>query len=259
VTDAVSRAVADLCAGNPLLLEQVAVSLRQHGQAGALVREGRSLGAEGIVLTRFAGLPEDALRVAWPRRPACWARDFVPRWSEVAGLGERQAQAALEALYGSGLVHAETVTAAGFVHPLFGQSLYHALAVPVRARLHAWTFTVLCTRGLKAEAVEHAIRADLIGDQDAIQVVERAGQTAMAHGATGTAVEHLRAAIRLAGDRPNSALLSVLGEALVIGGRPAEAIEVYEQLRTQADLDPFDRVQAVRMLGRALYTTGALD
>lgn len=178
---------------------------------------------------------------------------------EVAGLGEQQAEAALEALCGSGLVRAETGTTAGFVHPLFGQSLYGDLAAPVRARLHARAFIVLCAHGLEAEAVEHAIRADLVGDQAAITVLERAGRAAMATGAPGTAVEHLQAAVRLAGDRASPALRLALGEALVIGGRPAEAIDVYERLRTQAGLDPVDRVQTLRMLCRALFVTAEHD
>ncbi|MGH3839139.1 MAG: hypothetical protein ACRDSF_26090 [Pseudonocardiaceae bacterium] len=78
--------------------------------------------------------------------------------TEVAGLGELQAEAALEALCGSGLVRGNTATTAGFVHPSLCQSLYHDAAAPVRARLHARAFTVLCAHGLEAEAVEHAAR-----------------------------------------------------------------------------------------------------
>jgi predicted Zn-dependent protease len=112
---------------------------------------------------------------------------------------------------------------------------------------------------LEAEAVEHALRADLIGDQAAIAVVERAGGAAMAAGALGTAAEHLRAAVRLAGDRAAPALALALGEALVVGGRPAEAIAVYERLRIRDDLDTTDRVQTLRMLGRAVFLTAGQD
>ncbi len=258
VTEAVSRAAAGLCAGNPLLLEQVAASMRQHGQSGALIGDGRALGAEGIVLTRFAGLPPAARRVA--RAASVLGTRFRPAVAtEVAGLDEPQAEAALDALCRSGLVRAETATTAGFVQPLLSQCLYHDVAAPVRARLHARAFAVLCGRGLEAEAAEHAIRADLIGDHAAIGVVERAGRAALAAGALGTAVEHLRAAVRLAGDRASPAVLLALGEALVVGGRSTEAIEVYERLRTQVDLDTADRVQTLRMLGRALFLTAGHD
>jgi tetratricopeptide (TPR) repeat protein len=171
----------------------------------------------------------------------------------------QEAEAALSALCGSGLVRAETDTTAGFVHPLFGQSLYHNMAAPVRAGLHARAFTVLCEHGAEAEAVAHAIRADLIGDQTAIAVVERAGRAALAAGALGTAVEHLRAAVRLAGDRAPPALSLALGESLVVGGSPAEAIPVYEQLRIRTDLDTTDRIQTLRMLGRAQFLTAGQD
>ncbi len=258
VPDAVSRAAAGMCAGNPMLLEQVAASLRQRGQADALIGAGTTVGAGGIVLTRFAGLPAEALDTA--RAASVLGTRFRPAVATaLAGVHGQQTEAALSALCRSGLVHAETATMAAFVHPVFGQSLYDDLAVPVRARLHGRAFTVLCEHGLEAEAVEHAIRADLVGDQAAISVVERAGRTAMAAGALGTAAEHLRAAVRLAGDQANPSLFLALGEALVVGGRPAEAIEVYERLRRRADLGTTDRVQTLRMLGRAQFLTAGQD
>ncbi|MGH3702446.1 MAG: AAA family ATPase [Pseudonocardiaceae bacterium] len=258
VAEAESHAMAALCAGNPLLLEQAAVSIDQQGRMGGPVGVGSAVGAEGIVLARFAGLPAGALRVA--NAASVLGTRFRPAVAaEVAGLDRQQAEAALSALCGSGLVRAETDMKAGFVHPLFGQSLYHDLAAPVRAGLHARAFAVLLDHGLEAEAVEQAIRADLIGDQAAIVVVERAGRAALAAGALGTAAEHLRAAVRLAGDRAAPALSLALGDALVVGGRPAEAIAVYEQLRIRADLDTTDRVQTLRMLGRAQFLTAGQD
>jgi DNA-binding CsgD family transcriptional regulator len=59
--------------------------------------------------------------------------------------------------------------------------------------------------------------------------------------------------------RASASLLLSLGDALLVGGRPAEAIEVYERLCHQADWEPADRVQALRMLGRALFVTAAHD
>jgi ATP/maltotriose-dependent transcriptional regulator MalT len=258
VAEAESRAMAALCAGNPLLLEQVVVSVGGQGRRGGLIGVSSAVGAEGIVLTRFAGLPAAALRAA--RAASVLGTRFRPALAtKVAELDERQAGAALEALCGSGLVRAATTMAAEFVHPLLSQSLYQDMAAPVRARLHTRAFTVFCEHGLEAEAVEHAIRGDLVGDQAAIMVVERAGRAALAVGALDTAAEHLRAAVRLAGSGASSALLLSLGEVLVVGGRPAEAIEVYERLCIQAGLDPVDRVQALRMLSRALFVTAAHD
>ncbi|MGH3603813.1 MAG: ATP-binding protein [Pseudonocardiaceae bacterium] len=259
VTHTVADGAAALCAGNPLLLEQVAAAVSAPGsQAGALMGAGAAVGAEGILLARFAGLPPEALGVA--RAASVLGTRFRPALAtEVAGLNERQAEAALSALCRSGLVRAETETTAAFVHPLFGQSLYHDLAAPVRVRQHARAFSVLCAHGLEAEAVEHAIRADLLGDPAAITVIERAGRAALTLGALGTAVEHLRAAARLAGDRASPALLFALGDALQVTGRPGKAIQVYERLRTQAELGPAERVQTLRMLGRALFATGAHD
>ena len=256
VTPTVADGAAALCAGNPLLLEQVAAAVSAPGsQAGALMGADAAIGAEGILLARFAGLPPEALRVA--RAASVLGTRFRPALAEVAGLDERQAEAALSALCRSGLVRADTDTTAAFVHPLFGQSLYHDLAAPVRVRQHARAFSVLCAHGLEAEAAEHAIRADLLGDPAAITVIERAGRAALATGALGTAVEHLRAAVRLAGDRASPALLLALGDGLQASGRHGKAIQVYERLRIRADLGPDERVQILRMLGRALFFTGA--
>jgi DNA-binding CsgD family transcriptional regulator len=257
VTETVADGAAALCAGNPLLLEQVAAAVSAPGsQVDAFLGAGAAIGAEGILLARFAGLPPEALAVA--RAASVLGTRFRPALAtEVAGLEERQAEAALSALCRSGLVRAETDTTAAFAHPLFGQSLYHDLAAPVRVRQHARAFSVLCAHGLEAEAVEHAIRADLLGDPAAITVIERAGRAALATGALGTAVEHLRAAVRLAGDRASPALLFALGDALQVSGRPGKAIQVYERLRAQVDLGPAERVHVLRMLGRALFATGA--
>jgi len=200
VTEDVARTAAALCGGNPLLVEQVAAALRQQGPAEDLIGISSMIGAQGIVLTRFAGLPPDALRVA--QAASVLGTRFRPSLAvKVAGLDQRRVERVLSALCRSGLVRAETEMTAGFVHPLFGQSLYHDLAAPVRAEMHARAFTALCEHGLQAEAVEHAIRADLVGDPVAIAVLERAGREAMATGAVGTAVKHFRAAARLAGDR----------------------------------------------------------
>jgi tetratricopeptide (TPR) repeat protein len=99
----------------------------------------------------------------------------------------------------------------------------------------------------------------LTGDQTAIAVLERAGRAALAAGALGSAAEHLQAAVRLAGDRAAPALCLALGEALLVGGRPTDAIAVYEQLRIHADLDTTERVQTLRMLGRAQFLTTGQD
>lgn len=51
-------------------------------------------------------------------------------------------------------------------------------------------------------------------------------------------------------DLASPALVLALGGALLVGGRPAEALDGYERLRTRADLDTTDRVRTLRMLGK---------
>ena len=74
-------------------------------------------------------------------------RIMVPPWErglrELRHPADRCPAAGAGGLCRSGLVRAETETTAAFVHPLFGQSLYHDLAAPVRVRQHA---RALCWR-----------------------------------------------------------------------------------------------------------------
>jgi ATP/maltotriose-dependent transcriptional regulator MalT len=255
VTEAMSRAAVTLCAGNPSLLDEVAMSISQQGKADGSI-DAKTVGVDGIALARFVGLPPGALRLA--QAASVLGTRFRPSLATaVADLGEQQAEMALVALCRSGLVRQDTETTATFVYPLLCQSLYHEMAAPLRARLHARAFSALTMRGLEVESVEHALRADLTGDPAAIMVLERAGRAALATGALAPAIENLQAAVRLAGDRAMPALQLVLGEALLIGGRPGEAIGVYEHLHKQAVTDPIDRVQTLRMWGRALFMTAA--
>jgi DNA-binding CsgD family transcriptional regulator len=258
VTETESRVAVALCGGNPLLLKEVATSISQRAQEDPLTWADTVTTADGVVLTRFAGLPPGALRVA--QAASVLGIRFRPALATaVAGLEEPQAETALAALCRSGLMRQETETTATFVYPLLCQSLYRDLAIPVRTRLHTRAFTELTTRGFDTEAVKHALRADLAGDPAAITALERAGRTALGTGALATAAECLQAAVRLAGDGVSPALLLTLGEALFAGSRFGEAINVYEQLHTRHELGTTDKVQVLRMWGRALFATAAHD
>jgi AAA ATPase domain len=64
VTETESRVAVALCGGNPLLLKEVATSISQRAQEDSLTWADTVTTADGVVLTRFAGLPPGALRVA---------------------------------------------------------------------------------------------------------------------------------------------------------------------------------------------------
>jgi DNA-binding CsgD family transcriptional regulator len=260
VDDRLANTAWQISAGNPLLLEQLAQAVGREEQLPAFDDGRAAVSTEGLLLTRFAGLPPAGLRAA--RAASVLGIRFRPELATViAGLDEREAELALDALCRSGLV---TPTGAsvghatvGFVHPLFRQALYDDLPPPVRARLHARAFATLCARGMDSEAAEHALRADLTGDPDAVAVLERVGRAALGAGALATAAEYLQAAVRLAGDRADPDLLLVLGEALLTGGRTGEAVTVYERLLARPEALITERGVALRMLGRAQFALGA--
>jgi DNA-binding CsgD family transcriptional regulator len=256
VSGAVLRTALELCGGNPLLLEQVAAAIGRGEDVGAPTRIGRVASRAEIALTRFAGVPKVALRCA--QAASVLGTRFRPELAAVvAQLNDREADIALDALCRTGLVRSETEMAAKFVHPLFRQALYDDLAVPVRTRLHTRAFTALTARGLHGEAVDHAVRADLTGDDVAIKAMTHAGMTALRSGAPALATRHLQAAVHAAGDRAGAGALLALAESLLVAGHPGEAIPVCYRLRAEQQLTPAQQVKVLRILGRALSAVGA--
>ncbi|HEY2704479.1 MAG TPA: AAA family ATPase [Candidatus Dormibacteraeota bacterium] len=256
--EAVVAQALRLCNGNCLLLEQVARSLRQGDDLPEPTDTSRPWISDELLLARFATLPEPALRFA--RTASAFGIHFRTRpVAEVARMAEAEVDAAVEALSRSGLMRGSGGGALEFVHPLFCQALYEDMAAPVRARLHARAVVVLAGQGMDTEAAQHAIRADLVGDPAAIEVLESAGRTALRSGALQTAVHHLQAALEFSGEHPSPELLGMLGEALLRGGRPAAAIEVHERLLEEPGLPDADRVGVLRLLGHAHWASGASD
>jgi DNA-binding CsgD family transcriptional regulator len=254
----VARRAARLCAGNPLLLEQVALAIGRGEEVPDVGETGSgAIGAE-LLLARFAGLP--AAGMACVRAASVLGTRFVPQVAAlVAGLDVSETDAALESLGRSGLIEQDRDGEAGFVHPLFRQALYDDLGVAMRTRLHARAFAVLAARGLDAAAAEHAIHADLAGDASAVGVLERAGRMARRAGALHAAVTRLNAAVELTAGRAGPDLLLAQAEALLADGRPDQAAGVCQGLLARPGLPAGTAVQARWMLGRALVMTGAHD
>ncbi|MEA2618589.1 MAG: hypothetical protein QOE72_4372 [Chloroflexota bacterium] len=254
--EAVMARALRLCNGNCLLLEQVAGSLRRGENLPEPTDTSRPWISDELLLARFAALPQPALRFA--QAASAFGIHFRTRpVAEVARMDEAELDTAIEALSRSGLMRGSGGRALEFVHPLFCQALYEDMAAPVRARLHARAVTVLAGEGMDSEAAQHAIRADLVGDPAAIAVLESAGRAALRSGALQTAVHLLQTALDFSGERPSPALLGVLGEALLTGGRPVAAIEVQERLLDDHSLPPAGRVAVLRLLGHAHWASGA--
>ena len=71
-----------------------------------------------------------------------------------------------------------------------------------------------------AKAAVHAQLGHLVGDQTAIDVLERAGRTALAVGALDGAVKYLAAAVELAGNLVASGAAVGAGRCRAGGGTP---------------------------------------
>ena len=255
VSDAAAARAWGLCAGNPLLLEQVALAIGGGAIDAQATESWPLLKADGLLLSRFAGLPAPALRCA-RAASALGVRFRLELAAEVAGLDEVEADRAVEGLCRSGLVEQSSAGWVRFVHPLFAQALYDDLPGPMRARLHARSFEVLAERGLDAEAAEHALRAGLRDEPEVVAAVERAGRAALEVGALETASAQLTTAVGLAGERASPALLMAQAEALLGAGNPVAASLSYERVLSRGGVGTDVRAAALRMRGRALYASG---
>lgn len=254
----VATGVYEASGGNPLLVELAALAITESGTWPGSADQGRAVApsvAAAVVLRRFAHLPEEGL--AFARAASVLGRRFRPDVATaLAVLDESQAELALESLSRTGLVRRAGVGLAEFTYPLFPQTLYEDLAPLVRDQLHGRAFRLLLQRGLESEAAEHAVRANLTGDRDVVAVLTRAGRASLGAGAVATAVQRLERAVSVAGERPDPAVLLLLGEALMAEDRGDRAVAVYEQVLRQEGLPAGTVADAQRMLGRALFLTG---
>jgi DNA-binding CsgD family transcriptional regulator len=247
-----------LCGGNPLLLGLAAGALASEG-GDSTHDEGLPLSVveQTLVLTRFADLTPAGMQ--WARAAAVLGIGFRPELvNEVAGLEGKAAEVAAEATWRSGLVRAAKSGVSEFVHPLFGQLLYEDIAPPTRAGLHARAFTALTARGMDDIAAEHAIRANLAGDGEAIRVLTETGRRALVVGAAATAASRLEAAVRLSGSATAPPLLVELAEAMLEAGRSREGVSTIERV-LEADIPPQPRVAALTMLSRAHFGMGDFE
>ncbi|MHB8325381.1 MAG: AAA family ATPase, partial [Candidatus Dormibacteria bacterium] len=245
------------CGGNPLLLQLAAGSLAA-GQERPRLGPQAGLGRR-MLLARFAGVGNSASRYA--QAAAIFGPQFRPGLvGPLAGLAEPDSTAALEALCAAGLLVGGAPGWAAFVHPLFAEALAEDAPDLVRARLHAGAFRLLMAAGVDpSEAAGHAVAASLVGDPQAVAVLERAGRAALAQGALGAATAHLSHAVELAGAEPPAHLLLTLAEALVTQGRTGESAELCRRVLGRPDVPPGARVDALCALARAEMAAGRPD
>jgi DNA-binding CsgD family transcriptional regulator len=239
------------------LVEQLAMALNRGEGIPHATNAGSAFG-QSMLLARFAGLDRASMECA--RCASVLGTSFRPMLAaEVAGLEDREIDRTLDALLRSGLVVEADGGVVRFAHPLIAQAMYDDLPAPVRRSLHSRVFEILAERGLDQEAAEHALRADLVGNQKAALVLERAGRAALGTGAVAVAVRHLQAAVSFRADRVDAGLLLVLAEALMGVGRMDDAGAVCERLLAERGLPWQDRLEVLRRLGRTHLLTGSIE
>ena len=234
------------CAGNPFLLTQAGAA----AGAGARV-EGLGSDPNRRLVVRFSGLAPEVLLVA--KAASVAGTRFWPQVvSAMTGASDAEVSSALGALINAGLARAKDDGEVEFAHPLFAQALYESVERPERSRLHAAALRGLLAMGAEpAKAAVHAQLGHLVGDQTAIEVLERAGRTALAVGALDGAVKYLAAAVELAGNLVSPALLLELADAELAAGRRGRLRQTcLRALEVAPDAD--SRVDALVMLARVV-------
>ena len=250
-----ARLAPSLTGGNPLLVEQLAVVIARGSDIGHR-DDATGVATEDLLVARFAGGTPHELRYA--EAAAILGTGFRAELAaELAGLSRSEADRALEGLSASGVLRATAVGSAEFAHPLLRQALYDRMSPLVRSRRHAVAFRLLRQHGADAaEAGEHAIHADLVGDADAVAALERAGFQAQEAGALVTARQRFEAAVRLAGTTASATLRLALADVMLATGNAEAAEKVCRQLLARDDLTELQRIAVHRQLGRALFTRG---
>jgi DNA-binding CsgD family transcriptional regulator len=245
-----AREAHEACAGNPLLISELASSLARGERPLAL---GGKL-SERVFLPRFAGVGAPGMRLA-RAASALGSRFRTELATRLSGLGAAEAAEAAEALSTSGVLRELPDGTTEFVHPLLRKAIYEDLSTPARREMHSQALAILLDSGASAsEAAPHAIGSQR-NDPRAVAVLVDAGREALAAGAVGTAAEHFQAAANLAGASADPSLRNELVEACLLTGKLQLAAETLQELLQQQCLSTAERVRGMRLEAHLLMAT----
>ena len=258
ISSSSARRAARLAVGNPLLLEVEATII---GRGRTLPESDGDVASTKarLLLDRFIGV--SAQQMTYAQAASVLGSRFRPVIAAaMADILPAEGDRALEALSRGGVFSSDSPGWAQFVHALLRQVVYDEIPSPMRARWHARAFRALISASADpVEVAEHAARAGLIGDPDAVAVLAQVGRTAMREGAIARAKQRLSAAVEVAGSRAAPGLLMDLGEVLLDSGDGQAALVTFRRVLAIPDLTDQLRSAAQRMLGRALFIRGAVQ
>lgn len=252
-------ALAVAAGGNPRVLQELlraaadATGDEPLDAATAERLTPQTLTASLEVRLRRLGGP--ALRLA--RSVAILEQSSVPVAAALSGIVVRDAAVAAEELAGAGILSAGLPLR--YAQPALRRAALDAIPAADRDTLHRAAARVLADRGDDDRAAVHLLACAPDADPAAVAVLRRAAASAVAQGATPTAVRLLLRAVAEAGPRPPAGLLADLGRAQLALG---DAAGVGHLERALAVLDgdrPRERAEVVAALAMAEVGSGGPD
>jgi DNA-binding SARP family transcriptional activator len=250
--DSFVRACHRMTSGNPLLLRQLLRALEEEGVQPDVshvdtVRAVGSRAVSSLVMLRLRRMPPAVTAIA--RAVAVLGEEaLLPAIAELAALGEPETAAALDTLT-RGEILADRLPLT-FVHPLVRDAVYGDLPAADRALLHERAARLLREQAAAPEVVAaHLLLAPRRGSRETVDTLRAAARTAMARGASDSAVVLLRRAL----DEPvqpdaRAQVLIELGLVETLLDGPAGAAHLTEAYELVAD--PAERARVAMLVVR---------
>ena len=247
------RACAQATGGNPFLVGQLVVALKEDGiapsdDAAARIETLGARWASRWILLRLGRLPPSAALLA--RALAVLEQGELMHAATLAGLDADQAAAAADALTTA------VIVAPGrplrFVHPIVRAGIYADVGAAERARAHRAAAELLADAHAPAERVaEHLLPSEPAGDAWVVEHLVAAARAAARSGAPELAAVSLRRALAEPPAAPaRSALLLELGVAEDNAGEGTALAHM--TAATEAAPTGNERLAAALVLGHAL-------
>ncbi|MFZ0218286.1 MAG: AAA family ATPase, partial [Candidatus Dormiibacterota bacterium] len=254
---AFAAACRQVTGGNPFLVRELLRALEAESVPpdAAHVDAIRYLGPRAVsrtVLLRLARLPAEGIAVA---RAAAVLGDGagLAAISGLTGLDAQQVADTTRSLVDADVLRPEPPL--GFVHPLVQAAIYHGLTPAERELVHARAARLLVESGAEDERVAAHLLAIPAGAEPwGIEVLRKAGRTALLKGGPESAISYFRRALDHGPvTEVRAELLLELGMAEALINAPA-ATEHLEAARNALS-DPVARGRVARVLAQIMIFT----